>query len=172
MSSLAMANTPGAQPPKPSISGSFLISGTHDSPRFHPVSAIHSALHKADLLLLSASTPGLSLPTLPVSPYPVHPGAAIRAHFVTDKQPEEDGWRPWIGHTWSKWVKGTVLGYRDFAGREAKVCRKMTKHIRSFTLLRSLVHTMRSRTCCSNHYLLQVQVEVLLSTRKVALLSV
>ncbi|KAJ3479185.1 hypothetical protein NLI96_g9238 [Meripilus lineatus] len=120
MSSLAMANTPGAQPPKPSISGSFLISGTHDSPRFHPVSAIHSALHKADLLLLSASTPGLSLPTLPVSPYPVHPGAAIRAHFVTDKQPEEDGWRPWIGHTWSKWVKGTVLGYRDFAGREAK----------------------------------------------------
>lgn len=78
-------------------------------------------MHKADLMLLSASVPGLTLPTLPISPYPVHPGATIRAHFVVDKQPEEDGWRPWVGNTWSKWVKGTILGYRDFAGREAKV---------------------------------------------------
>lgn len=63
-----------------------------------------------------------SLTSLPISPYPVHPGTAIRAHFVADKEPNEAGWHPWVGGTWSKWVKGTVVGYRDFAGREAKVC--------------------------------------------------
>ena len=39
-----------------------------------------------------------------------------------DKKPVDDeGWRPWIGGTWSKWVKGKVMEYRDFAGREAQV---------------------------------------------------
>lgn len=120
MSSLTTSLRDGSPTSTP-ISGSFVVSGTHRSPRFHPVTSIQSAMHKADLMLLSASVPGLTLPTLPISPYPVHPGATIRAHFVVDKQPEEDGWRPWVGNTWSKWVKGTILGYRDFAGREAKV---------------------------------------------------
>ncbi len=59
--------------------------------------------------------------SLPVSPYPVPAGTPIRAHFVSETRPKEDGWKPWIGGTWSKWVQGTVLGYRDFSGREAMV---------------------------------------------------
>lgn len=62
-----------------------------------------------------------ALRSLPISPYPVPAGTAIRAHFVSEAKPKEDGWQPWIGGTWSKWVQGTVLGYRDFAGREAIV---------------------------------------------------
>ncbi|KAH9937507.1 uncharacterized protein B0H18DRAFT_1113332 [Fomitopsis serialis] len=61
----------------------------------------------------------------PVSPYPAQPGTRIRAHFVTNKPPtsgpDADGWRPWVGGTWSKWVRGTIVGYRDLAGREAKM---------------------------------------------------
>ncbi|CAL1696555.1 unnamed protein product [Somion occarium] len=104
-----------------SKSGSLIISGTSESLAFHPVTSVPSALHRADLLLLSTSKSAVSsgIRTLPISPYPAQPGASIRAHFIVDKQPNEEGWRPWIGGTWSKWVKGTVLGYRDFAGREA-----------------------------------------------------
>ncbi|OBZ79519.1 hypothetical protein A0H81_00585 [Grifola frondosa] len=72
----------------------------------------------ADLLILDAAGPAPN--TLPVSPYPVHPGTRIRAHFVSDAPPEQDGWTPWLGGTWSRWMSGTVVGYRDFAGREAK----------------------------------------------------
>jgi hypothetical protein len=61
------------------------------------------------------------LRSLPISPYPVPVGTPIRAHFVSETRPKEDGWKPWIGSTWSKWVEGTVLGYRDFSGREAMV---------------------------------------------------
>jgi hypothetical protein len=61
------------------------------------------------------------LRSLPISPYPVPVGTPIRAHFVSETRPEEDGWKPWIGSAWSKWVEGTVLGYRDFSGREAMV---------------------------------------------------
>jgi hypothetical protein len=64
-----------------------------------------------------------ALRSLPISPYPVPAGTHIRAHFVSETRPKEDGWQPWIGGTWSKWVQGTVLGYRDFAGREAMVSR-------------------------------------------------
>ncbi|KAH8100567.1 hypothetical protein BXZ70DRAFT_159668 [Cristinia sonorae] len=114
-------------------SGSFIISGTPDAPVFHPVSSIASALHRSDLMILSASAstytstasrlnPSIysSVHSLPVSPYPAPPGAAIRAHFVVDKKPAENGWKPWVGGTWSKWVKGKVLEYKDFAGREAQ----------------------------------------------------
>lgn len=59
--------------------------------------------------------------TLPVSPYPAPQYTPIRAHFVVDQKPDDTGWKPWVGGTWSKWVKGKVLGYRDFAGREAEV---------------------------------------------------
>ncbi|KAI0824162.1 hypothetical protein BC628DRAFT_1411100 [Trametes gibbosa] len=108
------------------VSGSFVITGPPTAPVFHPVRAVLSALHRGDLLVLAASlpptpTPTLSprqnwrpeasLRTLPVNPYPVQPGTPIRAHF---------GWTPWVGGTWRKWVRGTVVGYKDFAGRDAK----------------------------------------------------
>ncbi|PCH33473.1 hypothetical protein WOLCODRAFT_135150 [Wolfiporia cocos MD-104 SS10] len=109
----------------PSVSGSFVITGPSSSPTFSPVSSILSSLHRSDLLLMSAPpSPFPALRTLPVSPYPAQPGARIRAHFVTHKEPVPgagaEGWRPWVGGTWSKWIRGTVLGYRDMAGREAK----------------------------------------------------
>lgn len=110
------------------LSGSFVIAGTPSAPTFHPVSAILSAMHRGDLLLLSfpsLSSAGLQLRSLPVNPYPVHPGTIIRAHYVADKPPESgpqrEGWTPWVGGTWRKWIRGTVVGYRDYAGREAKV---------------------------------------------------
>ena len=59
--------------------------------------------------------------SLPISPYPAPAGTPIRAHFILEARPKEDGWQPWVGGTWSKWVHGTILGYRDFAGREATV---------------------------------------------------
>lgn len=78
-----------------------------------------SSLRKSDLLLLSKEGP--SRTTLPVSPYPAPLYTRIRAHFVVEQKPNESGWRPWVGGMWSKWVAGSVLGYRDFAGREAQV---------------------------------------------------
>lgn len=105
-------------------SGSFIVSGTPPFPTFSPVASVLSALHRSDLLLLSTPALAPPVPTLPVSPYPAQPGAAIRAHFVTDKLPvhgkDAEGWQPWLGGTWSKWVRGTVMGYKDLAGREAK----------------------------------------------------
>ncbi|KAI0374358.1 hypothetical protein BV20DRAFT_1011301 [Pilatotrama ljubarskyi] len=116
--------------PEDHLSGSFVIAGQPTAPVFHPVKSVLSAMHRADLLLLSASlSPSSSGPTkalrsLPVNPYPVQPGTPVRAHFVVDKPPQtgrdSEGWTPWVGGTWRKWVKGTVVGYRDFAGREAK----------------------------------------------------
>ncbi|KAI0639217.1 hypothetical protein C8Q77DRAFT_1080160 [Trametes polyzona] len=111
------------------LSGSFVIAGPPTAPVFHPVRAVLSAMHRGDLLLLSAklsATSATPLRTLPVSPYPVQPGASIRAHFVADKPPAAgsragaDGWTPWVGGSWRKWARGTVVGYKDFAGREAK----------------------------------------------------
>lgn len=43
------------------------------------------------------------------------------AHAVSHRKPSEPGWTPWVGGSWSKWIRGSVLGYRDFAGREAVV---------------------------------------------------
>ncbi|TFK87949.1 hypothetical protein K466DRAFT_575602 [Polyporus arcularius HHB13444] len=106
------------------LSGSFVIAGPSATPTFHPVSSILSAMHRGDLLLLSSPSASSGLRSLPVNPYPVHPGTPIRAHFVADRAPEtgphRDGWTPWVGGTWRKWIKGTVVGYRDYAGREAK----------------------------------------------------
>ena len=116
------------------LSGSFIISGPSATPTFRPVNSVLSAMHRGDVLLLSSdsppeptsSAPG-PLRSLPVNPYPVHPGTRICAHFVADKPPEtgpvqdREGWTPWVGGTWRKWAKGTVVGYRDYAGREAKV---------------------------------------------------
>ncbi|KAH9835732.1 uncharacterized protein C8Q71DRAFT_93504 [Rhodofomes roseus] len=109
----------------PGPSGSFVITGTSSRPTFSPVSSILSSLHRSDLVLLSAASSARPpLRALPVSPYPAHPGTRIRAHFVTNKPPtsgpDAEGWRPWVGGTWSKWVRGSIVGYRDLAGREAK----------------------------------------------------
>jgi len=92
----------------------------HGKNSITPASRIVSCLPKSDLILFAADLPS-SVRSLPVSPYPVHAGTNIRAHFVTEKEPVEEGWRPWINGTWSKWVKGKVVGYRDFAGRQAEV---------------------------------------------------
>ncbi|KAK0456290.1 hypothetical protein EV421DRAFT_1751494 [Armillaria borealis] len=99
-------------------SGTFVISGSPGYQQIHPISSIPSALPRSDLLALTCSK--VPVQTLPVSPYPVQPGTSIRAHFVSHSSspPMEPGWVPWVGGTWSKWVRGTVLGYRDFAGRE------------------------------------------------------
>ncbi|KAI0348713.1 hypothetical protein BDW22DRAFT_1319135 [Trametopsis cervina] len=103
----------------PSASGSFIISTGSGQPVLHPVQNVLSSLHRSDLLLLStASSP--SARRLPLSPYPAQPGTAVRAHVVVYEEPDEEGWTPWVGATWSKWVRGTILGYRDFAGREAQ----------------------------------------------------
>ncbi|KAK0233405.1 hypothetical protein IW262DRAFT_78238 [Armillaria fumosa] len=103
------------------ISGTFVISGSPEHQQIHPISSIPSALPRSDLLALTCSK--VPVQTLPVSPYPVQPGTPIRAHFVSysSSPPMEPGWVPWVGGTWRKWVRGTVLGYRDFAGRETMV---------------------------------------------------
>jgi hypothetical protein len=104
-------------------SGSFVLSMVNSAPAAHPIASILSSLHRSDLILLSPSHVSPALRSLPISPYPVPAGTPIRAHFISETRPKEDGWQPWIGGTWSKWVQGTVLGYRDFAGREAMVSR-------------------------------------------------
>lgn len=89
----------------------------------HPITGVVSALPRSDLLLLSCKfdKSKCELESLPVSPYPVQANTPIKAHFVALAEPKTEGWQPWIGGTWSKWMSGTVLGYRDFAGREAEV---------------------------------------------------
>lgn len=150
-------------------SGSLVLSEAPNqfTPTFHTVTSVLSSIHRADLTLLSISNNASGrpvLPTLPVSPYPVHPGTAIRAHFVVDKEPDEAGWRPWVGGTWSKWVKGTVVGYRDFAGREAQVRPFLSGHRRlagtdESCVVCSQAHTTLCLISCSSRCLLQGRAE-------------
>lgn len=107
--------------------GTFVLAGSGDGLQVLPVSRVVSALPRSDLILLSCSIPPGRLNTLPVSPYPAHVGAKIRAHFVRHEKPDDTGWSPWIGDTWGKWHEGKVLGYRDFAGRETEVSCTMAK---------------------------------------------
>lgn len=104
-------------------SGTFVITeGSISGPSstcLYPISSVLSSLRRSDLLLLSKTGPPQN--ALPVSPYPAPQHTRIRAHFVVDRKPDESGWMPWVGGMWSKWVRGSVLGYRDFAGREAQV---------------------------------------------------
>ena len=72
-------------------------------------------------MLLSCKLPEGAARALPVSPYPVPSETKVKAHFVVHQKPEESGWGPWLGGTWSKWVDGEVVGYRDMAGRETQV---------------------------------------------------
>ncbi|KAJ3736979.1 hypothetical protein DFJ43DRAFT_1129118 [Lentinula guzmanii] len=89
-------------------SGSFVISSEGN---MYPVTDIVSSLPRSDLMIMTCKNPGVA--TLPVSPYPVHAGTPVLGHFRN-----LDG--AWVGDSWSKWVRGTVLGYRDFAGRETQ----------------------------------------------------
>ncbi|KAI0252586.1 hypothetical protein BJV78DRAFT_1199725 [Lactifluus subvellereus] len=100
-------------------SGSFILSSIDSAPVAHPIASVLSSLHRSDLILLSPFPMRSPFRSLPISPYPAPAGTPIRAHFILEMRPKEDGWQPWIGGTWSKWVHGTILGYRDFAGREA-----------------------------------------------------
>lgn len=139
---LVLPSTPGSTSPfsSPDLpgarsSGSFVLSSSPNSTGTtltRPITSVLSSLHRSDLLLLSATSdittsgsPLSKLTSFPVSPYPAHPGTPIRAHFHSATRPQLDGedgegWEPWVGGSWAKWVKGTVLGYRDFAGREAQ----------------------------------------------------
>lgn len=101
-------------------SGTFIVSGAASSLSIVPVSSVVSAIPRSDILLMRTTSSAFA--TLPVSPYPAHRDTAIRAHFVAHERPQESGWTPWVGGSWSKWVQGTILGYRDFAGRETSVC--------------------------------------------------
>ncbi|KAJ7225758.1 hypothetical protein GGX14DRAFT_640820 [Mycena pura] len=106
-------------------SGSFLVSGTAADLSVDPISSIVSALPRSDILLLRSASRRANARrppsvTLPVSPYPAARGTAVRAHLVSHTRPLEAGWTPWVGGTWSRWVRGSVLAYRDFAGRETE----------------------------------------------------
>jgi hypothetical protein len=103
------------------LTGTFIVIGSQDTLALHPVSEVVSALPRSDLILLSCKLPQGALNALDVSPYPAHKGTAVRAHFVTHREPVEPGWSSWVGDTWGKWAQGKVLGYRDFAGRETEV---------------------------------------------------
>lgn len=139
---LVLPSTPSSASPfsSPDIpgarsSGSYILSSLPNSNTTlaHPITSVLSSLHRSDLLLLCASSnstasgaPLSKLASFPVSPYPAQPGTPIRAHFHSATRPQLDGddgegWEPWIGGSWAKWVKGAVLGYRDFTGREAQV---------------------------------------------------
>lgn len=151
------------------VSGTFVVSGADlDSLSLHPVSAVPSAMHRSDLVLLSTATTTAerSLRTLPISPYPTPSHTAIRAHFVAHSRPDEPGWTPWIGGTWSKWIPGKVLGYRDFAGRETQVSIARV-HLSPLLILPSSPElTTRSHICSSSLRQLQDLVAGLLSKRR------
>lgn len=102
------------------LTGTFICVGLEKSMKVYPATEIVSSIPKSDVILISCAIPEGTLKPLPLSPYPAQPGAAIRAHFVAPSKQLDEGWKPWIGDTWGKWVKGSVLGYRDFAGRETK----------------------------------------------------
>lgn len=103
------------------ISGSFIVTSSAKSHiSVHPVTAIPSCIPRSDVLLLKPSPSSYLFQPLPVSPYPLHAGQSIRAHLVSET-PANTDWEPWIGGTSHSWTKGTIKGYRDFAGREAEV---------------------------------------------------
>lgn len=87
---------------------------------------------------------------------------------MTHNQPDEPGWTPWVGETWSRWIRGSVLGYRDFVGREAEV-RLIFGVIDGVFVDQpsSQGPMMLFPIFCSPHHLQLDPVEVLSSTRKV-----
>jgi hypothetical protein len=140
------------------------------------VGAIPSSLPRHDLLLLTGLPQKTSSQqaaqrnrsnSLPISPYPVPIGTAIAAHFIIDKESVQktydDGWIPCFnGMMYRKWVKGHVVGYRDFAGNEAKV--NIPTLLCSVMLIcdcLSLEPTTACRTCSSHQFLRRDPAEAL-----------
>lgn len=145
-------------------SGSFILSQRGPDSVVYPVTSILSSLHRSDLILLSPSPVRPPFRSLPISPYPAPTGTPIRAHFVSEIKPDDDGWRPWIGGTWSKWVCGTVLGYRDFSGREATVSSyaQLGTHTLKDDSRELMTHSL---ICSSTHFLHLVLAGVRLLTK-------
>jgi hypothetical protein len=85
------------------------------------VSSVCSSLPRSDLLLLSYQDTSKGLTRLPVSPYPSSVQSRVRTHLIAHNKPSDLGWAAWTGGSWSGWFDGTITGYRDFAGGEAKV---------------------------------------------------
>lgn len=102
------------------LTGTFICVGLEKSMKVYPATEIVSSLPRSDVILISCALPKGTLQSLPLSPYPAQLGTPIRAHFVAQSRQLDEGWTPWIGDTWGKWARGNVLGYRDFAGQEAK----------------------------------------------------
>ncbi|KZS95920.1 hypothetical protein SISNIDRAFT_425253 [Sistotremastrum niveocremeum HHB9708] len=103
----------------PEISSSSFIITPDSSPSslsITPVLEVLSSMPRSDLVLLSARVP--HLPSLPVSPYPARPDDPLHIHVVSP-EPSSTEYVPWLGE-WRSWQPGQVLGYRDFAGREAQ----------------------------------------------------
>jgi hypothetical protein len=98
-------------------SGSFVIYSGGGRGGIYPVTEVVSSLPNSDLMIMSCKKPPVA--SLPVSPYPAHLETRVLAHLVTHEVPKEPGWTQWIGSSWSKWVRGSISGYRDFAGRAA-----------------------------------------------------
>ena len=111
-----------AQPSKTVCTGSFALVGTGESVRAYPISRVLSSLPRSDLVLFSCRLPPDIAKPLPVSPYPPQKDTSVCAHVVSHRKPSEPGWNPWVGGSWSKWIKGSVVGYRGIGGREALVC--------------------------------------------------
>ncbi|KAG8827532.1 hypothetical protein FRC19_002610 [Serendipita sp. 401] len=99
---------------------SILVNTKPGKYHLHDVHSFRQRLH--DLLLLQTDDSTLfEHQSLPVSPYPASVNTTVAAHFVTETKPNEDGWTPCFNGTlFRKWVTGTVIGYKDFAGNEAK----------------------------------------------------
>ncbi|KAH8835397.1 hypothetical protein DL96DRAFT_1702383 [Flagelloscypha sp. PMI_526] len=101
--------------------GSFILScnlNKNCPPSVYPVTAIVSSLPRSDMLLLRASLPDY-IHAFPLNPYPPKTSTPIQAHLVVHTEPQDPGWSPWICEgSWTKWIPGQILSYRDFAGRE------------------------------------------------------
>lgn len=118
---LRLKEIPPRDPSHHVATGTFICIGSGTSMKVFPASKIVSALPRSDVILVSCSLPKDVIKPLPLSPYPARPDAKVRAHFVShQKPPGSKNWKSWVGDTYSNWVPGQVLGYRDFSGREAQ----------------------------------------------------
>jgi hypothetical protein len=105
------------------VSNTFIVS---DDRTCSTATSIASAMPRHDILLLLCedSSPLRHDGVFPVSFHPSPIGTKVAAHFVVEHKPEleSEGWIPCFGGMLlRKWVEGEVVGYRDFAGNEAKV---------------------------------------------------
>jgi len=152
------------------LTGTFICVGLEKSMKVYPATEIVSSIPRSDVILISCALPEGTLQSLPLSPYPAQLGTPFRAHFVAQSRPLDEGWNPWIGDTWGKWARGQVLGYRDFAGQEAKVSRIQCTSICQMLKPLSLERMTPCRICYSLPFLLRVRVADRLFVRRLVLL--